>query len=509
MSWALAAIGGASGPPEKVGLVALLGCCAALLACLERRRLRAGLGSAVLVLAPVLLVVDVWHSAALSSIRNHPLRGALLGAVIVVAAGGLALLLHRRPRLLPPLALLLLPLRVPISAGGTVANLLVPLYVAIAGATVGLLIFPPADLPRQGGKGRMLRLALGGYLLLYGLQALYSPDFAKALQNATFFYAPFTLLMAALALLPWDRRTVERSLQVVVGLAAVLVAVGFAEYARGKLFLNPRLIADNTYSSFFRVNSLFFDPNIFGRFLALVLVAAVVALYATRTRNRVLLLAAAVLWLWGGLLTTYSESSMIALLVGLAVVVAYRYDPWSAVAGLGLVAVVGLLVLLLAPASARFGLFEREGSANAATSGRVGLVSGGLKLFAKRPLYGFGSGSFAKEFQRQEQQASGATASHTTPVTVAAEQGLVGLASYLFLLATALLLLWREAGRSPPQLALFACFVALVVHTLGYADFLEDPTTWFLLGAALALAARGVGKARPAVGGRAAQPLAS
>jgi hypothetical protein len=38
--------------------------------------------------------------------------------------------------------------------------------------------------------------------------------------------------------------------------------------------------------------------------------------------------------------------------------------------------------------------------------------------------------------------------------------------------------------------AVAAAFIALVFHTLLYADFLEDPTTWVLLGVGLALAAR-------------------
>jgi len=492
----IAAVSGASGPVEKVGLVALLAACGGLLIALERPRPRAVLAAFVLAVAPALLLVDVWHSAALSSLRNHPLRGALAGVVVVGAAAALALLLHRAPNLFAPLALLVLPFRLPIASGGTVANLLVPLYVVVGGATVGLLIRPPAGFGKEP-RGRPLRLALAGYLLLYGLQALYSADFPKALQTATFFDAPFALLFAVLALLRWERKTVERTFSVLIGLACVLVAVGFAEYARGKLFLNPRLIADNTYTSFFRVNSLFFDPNVFGRFLAIAIVVATVALYAARRQKLAIALAAAILFLWGGLLTTYSQSSMIALLVGLAVIVAYRYDPPSALAGLALVGVIGLMVLLLAPASARFGLFEKEGSANGATSGRVGLLSGGLRLFAKRPLVGFGSGSFATEFRRQESQASGAVASHTTPVTVAAEQGLIGLLAYLALVASSLWLLVKEAGRSPPKLALLAAYAALLVHTLGYADFLEDPTSWFLLGAAVGLAALGRREAPP------------
>ncbi len=73
-------------------------------------------------------------------------------------------------------------------------------------------------------------------------------------------------------------------------------------------------------------------------------------------------------------------------------------------------------------------------------------------------------------------------------MTVAAEQGVVGLALYVALLVSAFAVLFRGAGRSPPRIALAACFAALVLHTFTYADFLEDPETWLLLGIGVALA---------------------
>ncbi len=122
------------------------------------------------------------------------------------------------------------------------------------------------------------------------------------------------------------------------------------------------------------------------------------------------------------------------------------------------------------------------------------LIAGGLELFAKRPLQGFGSGSFETEYKRHHAKTSSqnaTSASHTIPITVAAEQGLIGLAVYVALVLAALLVLFNGAGRSPPRIALAACFAALVLHTWTYADFLEDPFTWALLGVGVALARQG------------------
>jgi O-antigen ligase len=81
-------------------------------------------------------------------------------------------------------------------------------------------------------------------------------------------------------------------------------------------------------------------------------------------------------------------------------------------------------------------------------------------------------------------------------VTVGAEQGVVGLVVYLALLAAALALVLRGARHDVARAALAAAFVALVVHTLLYAAFLEDPLTWALLGAGAGLATA-VARGRP------------
>lgn len=541
---AVAAIAGSAAPGEKVGVIVLVGLCAALLLTRERGapRARAALMIAVLALAPALLVIDIWHSSQLAHLRHHPAlaAGALAAGALAVCA--LSLLMRRRPQLLALLAFIALPFRIPIAAGGSTANLLLPLYVVIGAGTLAyasILLFPGGGRlqaimagPSEGtgsahpysdyGRWRRLltprglELALAAVLLLYGLQAAYSADFAKALQNVTFFYAPFALLFVLLRAVRWSRELLLRCLGALAGLGAIFALVGFVEYARGRLFLNPKLIAADQYDTFFRVNSVFFDPNIYGRFLALVMIALVTALFAARSRRLLLGLAALLLILWGGLLTSFSESSMAALLLGLAVLAAWRWDALTTLLVTLAGGILALAVVLLAPASAHFGLSGEGGSANNATSGRVRLITGGLDLFAQRPLYGYGSGSFQVEYKRHRRsdEASAVSASHTIPVTVAAEQGIIGLLAYIALITSALFVLFQGAGRSPPRLAIAACFAALVLHTWAYADFLEDPSTWALLAIGVALARRALAQ-RPgthqhgrAAGGRQPQQSA-
>ena len=106
----------------------------------------------------------------------------------------------------------------------------------------------------------------------------------------------------------------------------IFAGIGFVEYARKELFLNPKVVAANQFDNYFRVNSLFFDPNIYGRFLALVMIAVTTVVLWWRNTRGVLWAAAVLAWLLAGLVTSFSQSSIAALLLGLAVLAAYRWS---------------------------------------------------------------------------------------------------------------------------------------------------------------------------------------
>jgi O-antigen ligase len=445
------------------------------------------------------------------------LAAAVAGALLLVA--GLAFAMRREPRAFPLLAVVALPFRLPISADGRTVNLLLPLYAVVAAGTLAHLL--PRLSRREGGyRSGMPPMPLDWLLLasvaLYALQIAYSADPGKGAENLLFFYIPFGLLYVLLREAPWTRQLVLVCLGAAVCLAALFAGVGFIEYYRKALFLNPKVVAANEYDNYFRVNSLFFDPSIYGRFLALVMIAVTTVVLWSRERRAQLWGAAVLAWLLAGLVTSFSQSSIAALLLGLAILAAWRWDVRGTVYVSLALAAIAAVVVLTAPSSLHFGLKGSGGSANNATSGRAKLISGGLELFADRALTGYGSGSYESEYRRHEggTAANAVSASHTIPVTVAAEQGIAGLALYVALIATAMVTLFRGAGRSPPRIAVAACFAALVLHTWVYADFLEDPLTWTLLGLGVAFAARGGGifagdNGARTSGERAASPVAS
>jgi O-antigen ligase len=484
--------------PLPLILCALLAAGAVLLPAARWRAL-AALGA--LALAPVLLVSDIWDTEQVRPLRDHP-SVAVAGIVVALAAlAALAVLFDRRPAAFPIAAAAALPFRVPIASGGSTANLLVPLYLVVGAGVLAYAV------PRVFGAKRDLRerrptpleWLLAATVVAYAVQSAYSDDFGKALENVVFFYVPFTLLFALLARIAWTRRLALQVLGVLTALALAFAGIGFVEYATRHLFLNPKVIASNQFESYFRVNSLFFDPNIYGRFLAIVMLGVATVLLWARRPREVWGAAVVLAVLWAGLVLTLSQSSFAALLLGLLVLAGARWSPRWAI-GVGAAAlVVGAAFVLVAPSSVRLDLSSSK-SADSATSGRYDLVKGGVNLFADAPLEGHGSGSFSRAYRRAEKGSAekAVSASHTIPITVAAEQGVPGLAIYLALLATGLLVLFRGVRGDPVRAAVAAAFAALVLHTWSYASFLEDPLTWALLGVGLALSLARRATAAPA-----------
>ena len=232
--------------------------------------------------------------------------------------------------------------------------------------------------------------------------------------------------------------------------------VGIAQYLVGELFFNPELCDANELHVYFRVNSIFFDPNIFGRYLALAL-TAFAACIAWGGERRDLL------GRRGGLRRRAGGARLQLLADQLRRPARRARDglPCCAGAGagspafaaLGAVALVALVVAGGTPTS------DIE-DVRSIDSGHTDLARGGLILFGVigpdappadqdvgKPIAGYGSGSFGRAFFEHIEQAR-TTVSHSEPVTVAAEQGVIGLTLYVALLVVSLVCAARRRG--PP-----------------------------------------------------------
>jgi O-antigen ligase len=500
--------GALSDTQQTLGAIAVAALAAGVLL-VPRPRPRAVLMLLTLALTPVLLVADIWDTSQIHPLRERPalaVAAAVIGLGVVLAG---AVLFDRRPAWWVIAAVAMVPFRVPIESGGESTNLLVPLYVVIGAGAVAYALAAfrgrleedretpqGTHLRRPFGRLRhpspgALEWALAGAVVLYAIQGAYASDTSKALENVVFFYVPFSLLFALLSRAEMPPSRVRMALSVLAVLALGFAAIGFVEYATRHVFLNPRVVASNQLESYFRVNSLFFDPNIYGRFLTIVMVSLVAGLLWTQKRRELVLNTVVLAVLFAALLTTLSQSSLSALLIGMAVLAAVRWNLRRTVYAAGGLVLLGVLIVVLFGSHIGVDLSNRQ-ELSKNTSGRSELIQGGYDLWAAKPVFGFGSGSYESEFRKHQHVSAdrALSASHTIPLTVAAEQGTLGFLVYLALLVAAFARLFPNAGGCVIRAGVLAAFTALVFHTFLYAAFLEDPLTWVLLGLGTALAIR-------------------
>jgi O-antigen ligase len=463
-------------------------------------RLRAAAGLAVLVFAPIALVTSVTgdNESSLPHV-SVPLAGAA-GLAGLVAVISVAAVFVRWPRAVLPAALATLAFRVPLEIGDQSVKLLLPLYLVIAGAALAYAYAAFNDRAEQPRPPRLLDVMLAVFLGLYALQSAWSPDPSVATQNVCFFYAPFALLFGFAKDQRWDPALLRACLFTLVGVALLLVFAGYVEFARGQYLISPGGIKPNDFDPYFRVQSLFFDPNIFGRFVAIVMIVVAALLIFTQKTWRVLVCALILALLWAGLVMSLSQSSFAALLTGLIALACMRWSAKWVLGSTAAVMLVGAIFVLAFPSVSGVDVSSSR-SLEKTTSGRFDLVTGALDLWGDKPVFGYGSGGFSSAFESNrlaKESTFGTpttTKSHTAPLTVAAEQGVVGLAAFIALLFAGFAAVYRRVGRDDDRpglvarIAVAAAFTALFVHSLAYAAFMEDPLTWVMLGAAVSLSA--------------------
>jgi hypothetical protein len=281
-------------------------------------------------------------------------------------------------------------------------------------------------------------------------------------------------------------------------MALVFAVIGIVQYETRNIFWNPKVKVDNAYAPsgwFYRVNSVFYDPSIYGRFLVVAILAGVAVVLWRRIDPLWAIAVTLTIGItWVGLLPSFSQSSFVALMVGLfvALIIVWRKRSIAIVA----VAAIILLAMVIASPAVR-----HKASLSHITSGRSTLVSKGVKVGLHHPLAGVGVGGFRRAYAdltHLKGKEPKAAASHTTPITVFAELGVPGLLLFTWLVVAALALAFRRLQASfdgTARLGFGLALVAILVHCVFYNALFEDPTFWGLL----ALAAVG---ARTIIGER-------
>jgi O-antigen ligase len=421
----------------------------------------------------------------LPDLSRPKLAAAALGGI--VAAGIVALVLRRWPYFLAFATLACIPLRLPVDIGADTVNLLLPLYGVIGGLalSLGWTLLRGDDRSRELGP---VAWPLAAFVGWSGLSMLWAVDVHRGSILLGAFLLPFGLLAVGFARLPWRGRWLTWLWVGLVGTALLYAAVGGYQWFTRDVFWNPSVKVFNAYAPFFRVNSVFWDPSVYGRYLTVAILASLAGILLGGVRGwRVGGLYAVVIATWLGLLISFSQSSFVALAVGIVVAVAVAWGRRATI-GLLVLAAVTTVVVLAVPQVRHELVGKSRSGVNRVTSGRANLVGQGIRITLHHPVAGVGAGGFSREYQRRlgiKGKDPKRVASHTMPVTVASELGVVGLALLGWLLAAAFLATLRGLGRgftSRVSLATGVVLAAIAVHSLFYAAFFEDPMTWALLG---------------------------
>jgi O-antigen ligase len=452
------------------GPIACLGLALLLVAKTRRERI-AGLGFAAFG-ACVL-------GAAIAPHRPIELLGGVFAALGIGL--GLALAFRRVPWLFPILALACVPARVGVHVGHASSKLLLPLYIVILGATILL----GWDLIAGDARVRELRAAawpLAAYLAWTGVSISWSHDVSEGAIELLAFYVPLTMLALGIARLPWSELGLRALYVEITAMAVIFAAIGFYQYDTRNIFQNPKLGTSNAYAPYFRVNSVFWDPSVYGRFLVIAMAPSIVLIVLGRSLRWSLTAFVVLVVTWLGLLISFSQSSFAALLV-VVIGAAFLAWRWRALVAVALAFAVLAGIAVAQPQIRRSLQHHTSSGLNSASSGRASLIANGIRIAAAHPVRGVGVGGFKRAYADRVHLAGKdpkTAASHDTPVTVAAETGLLGLV----LLGWLLVALFRQAFRRAGRVGLVAGLglAAIFGHSLFYNAFFEDPLTWMLIG---------------------------
>ncbi len=347
---------------------------------------------------------------------------------------------------------------------------------------------------RRAGFRRLLRQPLSIAVLIYigvgAFSVIYSIGRGQTVLEVIRLLSLFALFLGLGVLI--DGTQVRRVFQAVhwVGLALVPLALYEAATRR---FIWHSSLAEGQIA---RVNATFVDPNIFARYLVLAITANLVLQLTAKGSSRKAVYYASLFALLGGLAVTLSRSGIVTLacvLAALAILVPKR----DILLPMGLLAAAGLAIVLSRPTVLNRLSTLKEGLA-ALDAQRQYLWQASFAMFKSHPVFGVGLGGFQKSFLTHysalKTVPEGATLSHTTILTIAAELGSMGLLALLYVWICLLKLIINLRAKPLQDYAYgvgyFLWVGTVFISSQSEARFFEDPIIWISMAMLLFLAGR-------------------
>lgn len=414
-----------------------------------------------------------------------------------------AILLSRRPKLLVPAVVALLPVEFAGALlhqqGAELAGSLANPGKLLMVATVLVAAYRERhDLSRLFPPSRLVVPLLALFAVMI-LAVTWSDSLVPP--NAIIILPLYVAFVFAAPTLIEDRRDVERILGAFLLATIVLALLAIGQ--RGGLF-NWREALVRADGTGYRSNATFADPNILARFLAISLALAGGLVLATGPRRLTIYLAVPAIGLGAlAIIATASRSGWLMLVFCAAVVVLMApVDRWTKAklsAG-GAVALGALLGFLLVQGGEYAQRVATLTDMTELLGARQGLIRAGWAMFLDNPVVGVGAGNYQRSLLVNYLDLVPlwqlATLSHTSVITVLAEMGIVGAALFGLVgarIAVAMAAAYR-ASRSPWSRLVCAWLVAatlgIFLHSQSEGRLIEEPFLWVLLALAVAIETR-------------------
>lgn len=311
-----------------------------------------------------------------------------------------------------------------------------------------------------------------------------------------FSYVAYVLLPAQLVRVKEDVLALVRGMVAAGAVAAAMGVASLFSVAPGAAWMaNPIQV--------FGVWPIGDNHNLLAETLVATAPLALILSLGKKGRERFLLRALAAAMALVALLT-FARTAWIALAAMAVVAVAYEYRRelrrrlWSVV----------LVGLLLVPLAALLAVVTSTPEAGGSTASRLVMTEFSLYLFGTHPIVGAGAGTFLDRLGQAQAFTSDFGApldAHGFGQKILAEQGIIGMVLFLYLLGRILQTLFGAVRASEPgsderrALLLFAVAALGMMIYEGFNTTYYSPKMWLPIGAALAALPAWTGRKTPIV----------
>jgi putative inorganic carbon (HCO3(-)) transporter len=351
----------------------------------------------------------------------------------------------------------------------------------------------PLDLPLLAFLGSAVIssvFAINRNIAVFGMYFRYEGLITLALYALLFWLAAQALSDAAQA------RTLVR---ILLASAYLVALVAVIQSLTANLTTTPGSDTAFNYGGLLRAYATFGNPNFLAVFLAMLLPRAMDELIDAKAASSRILAVNLLVMLSLALVLTFSRSAWLAAAVGLLGVLVGRRPPRRVMLALaGAVVGLALVIGVLAAASTQGGLplahtvlgralsiHESQGSGIT----RLHVWDGTVRLVASRPLVGYGPDTFGIVYPRFRtgDWAPGLVIdkAHADVLQVAATQGLIGVAAYLWIVLALAVAFWQGRHRAGAVAAFAGVIVYLAWAQLNFSFVPAAVPFWIFAGAAV------------------------